>query len=764
MSLILSWVLFPLVFALVGMAWGVIVEWAAGVEMDDALLLPLGLAAALVVAGTLTAFTATAPAAVPVVAVGTVAGLPLLWRVRSRIGRWPLVAAACVLLVYGAPVVLSGQPTFAGFVKLDDSATWFDAIDHVISHSRSLGGEPTSTYSLAFSSGIGSTYPIGSFVLLGVVRPLVGVDVAWVFQPYLACCGAALSLCLFALIKPLVASPRIRALVAFLAAQSALFYGYSLWGGIKELTAAFLLALAVALAATVASERPQRPRELLPLAIATGALTQALGVGAGVWVVPVFALVGGVWVWKGRVAKELGKCAVAFAWLGALTAAFVIPIWVTLSGFLSTDESLFSSGQSEAARLGNLGRPLKAFQLAGIWPVGDFRLTPPELPTAILIGLVLLAAIGALWVSLSRGRLSLLFYVATALGGCVLLYLVGATPWVIGKALAISSPALLVAALAGTAMLRRRRVGLVVVTVLAAGVLWGTALAYNDVMLAPYHRLAELQRIGDLVDGKEPTLLNDYEVYGDEHFLRSGEPVGTADYRPVLLALREGTLLTKAAWADLDSLPLSTVEEYRSIVTRRSPAESRPPSNYRLAWRGSYYDLWQRPDGPSPNVLRHVPLGESTTLPYCGVSQNAKARSECSVDPIAVPPCPKIHDLARRAAGLHADLVAYEHPGPIVARADQTLWPGLWFYESASRALIPNTPGRWSATSELPTHSATNCGSVEASLAALTSASMAFDWAGSRMSCRQSGDMSTLSTYPSPPVSTRSCWPIQSPI
>ena len=56
-------------------------------------------------------------------------------------------------------------------------------------------------------------------------------------------------MCLYALIEPVITSVRLRALVAFLAAQSALLYAYSMWSGIKELTAAFLLALGMALAA-----------------------------------------------------------------------------------------------------------------------------------------------------------------------------------------------------------------------------------------------------------------------------------------------------------------------------------------------------------------------------------------------------------------------------------------------------------------------------------------------------------------------------------
>jgi hypothetical protein len=77
-------------------------------------------------------------------------------------------------------VLLSGQATFTGFIKLDDSSTWFNIVGHVMSHARSVSGEPPSTYSLQYSGDVGPAYPLGSFMLLGVA-PLVGVDVAWIF-------------------------------------------------------------------------------------------------------------------------------------------------------------------------------------------------------------------------------------------------------------------------------------------------------------------------------------------------------------------------------------------------------------------------------------------------------------------------------------------------------------------------------------------------------------------------------------------------------
>jgi hypothetical protein len=694
-SLILSWAIFPLILAALGAGWGLITERAAGTRVDAALLLPLGLAAVLVVAGTLNAFDLTTPAAVPVVAIVAIAGLPMAWAGRRRLGGWFLLAALGVLFAYGAPVLLSGQATFTGFLRLDDTATWLNIIDQLPSGPPSAGGDVSSTYTLHYNTLV-LHYPRGAFTLPEIGHALSGIDVAWAFQPYQACCAAAVALCLYSLVEPLVPSTRIRALIAFLGAQSALLYGYSLWGGVKELTAAFLLTLMAALAATLLRRRPARPRELLPLAVAAGALIQTLGVGAGGWVALAFALLAGSWLLSERGSEKLPANAASIAWLGALTAALMIPVWLTVGDFLSKDAAaLFSSGQSEHTRIGNLFHPLSAFQLAGIWPVGDFRLTAPTLPSVLLIGLTLTAAGGAIWASVRRRELGLLLYVAVAVGGCGLIFLSGATPWVVGKTLAIGAPALLAAGLTGAAILwNRHRVGLLLFVALAFGVLWSNALAYHDVLLAPRPRLAELQRIGELVAGKGPTLLNEYEVYGDRHFLREGEPTEPAEYRSATLALRDGTQLTQAAWADLDSLPLPTLEEYPSIVTRRSPAESRPPSNYRLAWRGRYYDLWQRPEDPATSPLAHFPLGESTSSPYCGAAQGAEYRPACSVNPVSTPRCARVRELGWRAGRRRANLVAHLKPAPIVARADQTLWPGRWFYDPAGHTLTANDPGR----------------------------------------------------------------------
>jgi hypothetical protein len=720
MSLISSWVFFPLVLAAIGLGWGALVGWVAGERELGPLTIPLGLATALIVAGVLTAFAATAPIAAPVAAVGALAGVGYVWG-RAKLGPAPALAAIGVLAVYGAPVIASGTATFLGYVRLDDTATWLALIDQLFSHGRSVASLPPSTFELLVNTNLsGSAYPSGAFMLPGIGHWVTGIDAAWIFQPYLACAAAALSLCIYGLLVPLIDWRWLRAFVAFIAAQSALLWGYAAWGGIKELTAAFLLALGVALAADLMARKDLRARNTVSLAIAAAALMVTLGPGSTIYTLPAFAVLLYVLLWRALRGFGWWRLLRVFALLFAAVAVFALPVWLTLSHYLNTDSGSYSATANTATQLGNLVGPLHALQIVGIWPYSDFRDypgAPPGLSTHILIWLAIVLGIGAVGWTLWRRRLGLALYVIVALLGASLLYFGGSTPWLIGKALAISSPAILLAGLVGGALLfGHERVlsliaGVLVLGALAGGVLWSNWLQYRNVTLAPRARLSELETIGTMLNGKGPTFFNEYEIYGDRHFLRAGAPVEPAEYRTDYLPTLTGAVLTKAAWADIDSFALSTLAPYHSLVIRRTPVESRPPSIYNLVWSGGYYQLWQQPAHPTHRVIEHIPLGDSTRRDYCGVAEFGQPfQPLCSVQPAAVPSCPEVLSLGQLALRDGGSLLAYERTNPIVLRGTQTRWPASWnqAYSPSGQpeaGLIPTTPGTAVAHVKIPTGS-----------------------------------------------------------
>jgi hypothetical protein len=517
-----------------------------------------------------------------------------------------------VFAVFAAPIVLSGRATFAGYIKLDDTATYFAMTDRVMEHARSLAGLAPSTYELAIAETIGIGYPTGSLMPLGIGHQLLSYDSAWLFQPYLAFMAAMLGLSLYALLERVIAPRALRAAAAFVAAQPALLFGYGLWGGIKELCGAWLLALIAALLPWTAEDR-RSLRAVVPLAAACATLAAVESLPGAIWLAPVLLAIAALAAWR-RSGPLLWKVA-AFA---VVTAVLSIPAFVAyaqwrrhLGAFHSDDE------------LGNLFGPLSRFQLFGIWPKGDFRVKPHGMaPVYVLIAVVIGAAVlGLLW-AWTRQAWGLLAYAAVVVFGVVVI--VGfSSPWIGGKALAMGSPAFLAAAFAGCgAAFARRRVieGSVAALAIACGVLWSNALQYHHVQLAPRGQLHELEVIGDQIAGQGPTLMTNYEPYGVRHFLRRADPEGASEHRVRFDYLTNGAMLDKGESADIDRLRLDQILVYRTLVLRRGPAASRPPSDYHLVKSGRYYEVWQRPASQPNTIIEHLPLGDANqaaAVPRC---------------------------------------------------------------------------------------------------------------------------------------------------
>jgi NAD(P)-dependent dehydrogenase (short-subunit alcohol dehydrogenase family) len=144
-ALFVCWAVYPLVLTLLSLGCGLLLERIAG-PLPGVLLVPAGLAVVIVVASLLTADAATAKAVAPVTVVLGVLGFVLSARRATRVDWWAAGSALAVFAVFAAPIVLSGSATFAGYITLDDTASFLAMTDRVMGHGRDLAGLAPSTY------------------------------------------------------------------------------------------------------------------------------------------------------------------------------------------------------------------------------------------------------------------------------------------------------------------------------------------------------------------------------------------------------------------------------------------------------------------------------------------------------------------------------------------------------------------------------------------------------------------------------------------
>src|SRR5919204_4074361 len=145
--LLVCWIVFPVVLALLSLGCGLLLEFAAGARLPGALLPCAGLAVVIVAAHfpALTGTTAelSAPLVVALAVVGFAVSLPDR---RLRPDPWAVAAALGAFAVFAAPFVLSGEATFGGYIKLDDTASWLGITDRVMHQGASLHGLAPSSY------------------------------------------------------------------------------------------------------------------------------------------------------------------------------------------------------------------------------------------------------------------------------------------------------------------------------------------------------------------------------------------------------------------------------------------------------------------------------------------------------------------------------------------------------------------------------------------------------------------------------------------
>jgi hypothetical protein len=134
------------------------------------------------------------------------------------------------------------------------------------------------------------------------------------------------------------------------------------------------------------------------------------------------------------------------------------------------------------------------------------------------------------------------------------------------------------------------------------------------------------------------------------------DPEGASELRRRFVSLRAGGVLDSGASADIDEFQLDAVLVYRTLVLRRSPAASRPPSVYQPVWIGRYYEVWQRPESGSPEIAEHLSLGDRFHA-------------------AAVPPCSQVLGLAR-IAGPNGRLATVFRPANAALELTGSAAPG----------------------------------------------------------------------------------------
>jgi len=609
---LLAWVVFPALVLLLSTGAGLVVRRLAGpAAVPKLLVVPTGLAVLVVVCGAFCYYASLAPLAGPACVLVGVVGLVLararLRRVIANRARgtdwWALAAAFGAWAVVAAPVVLSGKPGFTGYAHIVDTSFQFDLAAHFASSGRSIPTAANSAYQVVLMKYLGTGYPGGAQWTLGALSNLTPVDLSWLYQPFLAFLSAMSALSLYALLGRLVEPRPLRALGAFVAAQANILLGYTYAGGIKELsTSCFLLLLAALMAQVLPRARPGRSVLAVPFAIAALFASLSLTVIPWLGVLSAGTLLMVLVFQRERVTALLATAQIAF--VAAVLSLPTLAVSFKLVG-LATGPGLLE--------LGNLSQPVPMITAAGVWISGDYRYPQDahRLPSEILAVVVLVLAACGLVYALRRRAWSVAWLgVAGLIAVLYVAHRYG--PWIQFKSDALTAPISLLLAFAGVgALVRFRRtkaLGVMLALVVAAGVLAGTALLYHDTTLAPYARLHDLEYVGARFAGQGPTLTPDFEEYA-EYYLRDDDQDSMVNGPRV--ELRPGVNREAEPgniWSyDLDEYPLSFVESFRTIVMRRDPLASRPPSNYRLVYLSGYYEVWQR-DQPAARISTLVPV------------------------------------------------------------------------------------------------------------------------------------------------------------
>ena len=541
----------------------------------------------------------------------------------------------CVSYIFAAiPAIIYGKVSWAGWVQLDDTATFLAITDRIMNAGQTLTSTLQSTYDRvihvvlgnsffgSYSSGTNEQsfrYPIGSLIPIGTSAKLLGIDYAWIYLPNLFVC-IALTAALFYNVFSFYFKKRWQIFCAALfAAQASTFYSYALWGGIKELTLVPIFLLNLIHLDSLISSKKKFVKNLdlifryLISAFAFYAIAGKTGLGFILGSLFIFLIL--------RSASDFIK-----------KVEFQISIVMLLSAILVFRSNISNLVNRylvpEIPDSGNFSRSLNPFQILGVWPSGDFRANLYWQPFSqvMILGIFALSTYGIISSSKSKKYLipvstlsSLLIVIYSHFYGGI---------WLTGKAIAVASPFWLAAAFIGIQNLRIRKLPKEYKDFVFAGlicaVITSNFLSISHSWFAPSEKLQELAKIGKQFSGQGPALMTDYSVAGARYFLRNLDAEAASELRVHSIPMRDGTELKKGFAADIDLFDNDVISKYKLLVLKHTAIGSRPLFNYELKFTGKYYDVWQLSDS-SPSKIESVSLGNNfnpAQKPICQDVQN----------------------------------------------------------------------------------------------------------------------------------------------
>jgi hypothetical protein len=596
----------PILVWVVCLGCGLALERVLRVRLSNALLAPLGLCVAFVLIMPGYTLGAGDAPAIALLALATVAGLALAQGgLRSRLNPgWAGAAGLAAYVIFTLPVIAHGHWTWSGYDFVNDSGFEMLLANHIKGFGTVLGRLPESSERQFLVQYLGNGYPLATQALLGTFSGVIDTSVAILYQPYISSLAALGAMALASIGERRLGGWRA-ALVGLVAICANLTYQYALQGGIKEIGLLATICAAVALAcAAIEIARPYAGAALVAVAVAAAMATYN---AVALPYMGALVLFGGLGVMLVRRSWPRPRWILPAAAGAALAAVLAIPTLTTFQTFFEIAKAGQGASGIGAIQFGQLLRKLPVSQLSGVWLSGEYR-TPVlgfrgTLTAVATVVILVLVVIGVLWAVRRRDAGTVLMAGVTAL--VMLIVFPRVSPYAQGKLLAIAGPAVVFVALAFLLSLRGRVSwpALALAGALALAILASDGLSYLHDRIAPTGRIEAISQVGERFAGRGLVLWNEFEEYA-KFFARAARISAPFEaITPQQVQLRSPTYFY-GHYFDLDEELLSFVESYPIIVTRRSPAASRPPANYRLVYENRYYLGWQRTS--TPEVLQHL--------------------------------------------------------------------------------------------------------------------------------------------------------------